>query len=205
MTRILRRTYYVGVDLAQAQDHSAIAVVERAEVDTGKMDMVHYQKIVVERCALVRAERIRLGTPYAQVAARVGQVVRGLRGLGGATVVADATGVGAPVMEMLRKEKMGCQLVPVVITGGHEVTQSTRATNVPKKDLMMKLVAMIETRELVVAADMPGRAEWEEESRGMRLESLSGRRDDVVLAVALACWRAKRGKIGESGERLVLW
>jgi hypothetical protein len=32
-------------------------------------------------------------------------------------VVVDATGVGAPVVDLLKQAGLGCQVIPVVITG----------------------------------------------------------------------------------------
>ena len=62
----------------------------------------------------------------------------------------------------------------------------------------------METGELRFANDLAGRELLAEEMAGMKRSSLSGKRDDAVMALALACWKAGRGKVGESGERLLM-
>ena len=40
------------------------------------------------------------------------------------TVALDATGVGAPVLDMLRKANLGCRIVPVITTGGERASDA---------------------------------------------------------------------------------
>ncbi len=77
----------MGLDLGQKQDFSAVAVVERDEVG----------------CMRVRyLERMALGTPYVNVVSRVSEIMQQPELAGQSRLVVDATGVGAPVVEMLR-------------------------------------------------------------------------------------------------------
>ena len=55
--------FYVGVDLGQAQDHSAIAVVERAELVFPERDPITYSFRAETRYTVRHAERIALGSP----------------------------------------------------------------------------------------------------------------------------------------------
>src|SRR5262245_30258010 len=103
---------WIGLDLGQKMDFSALVVVERWERRR------RHQAPVFD-CAMVRwAARMRLGTPYPIVVERVREVARsdGLRGRCG--IVVDATGVGAPVVEMLKKAGLGCEITEVTITSG---------------------------------------------------------------------------------------
>src|SRR2546430_358834 len=95
-------TYFVGLDLGQSRDHSALAVVERAEV-FGDLDYVTYERRRALRYRVRFLERVRLGTPYPDVVGRVREGVRRPELAGRCTLVMDATGGGAPVLGMLRK------------------------------------------------------------------------------------------------------
>jgi len=113
--------FYVGLDLGQRQDYSAMAVVERRE--RGGTRVAHLpwmeRREDGEGTLVVRhLERMKLGTPYTQVVRRVVEVMRhGALG-GPRRLVVDATGVGMPVVDMLRAAQLGCGVMAVLITGG---------------------------------------------------------------------------------------
>src|SRR5882724_11127093 len=100
---------YIGLDLAQKRDHSAIAVVEKDESAMGWMPRP-FQGFNIRHL-----ERMPLRTPYASVVARVREVVRAPQLGHRKRVVADATGVGAPVVEMLKSSALGCPITAVTI------------------------------------------------------------------------------------------
>src|SRR5260370_19971340 len=113
----------IGVDLGQRRDPSAIAVIERPEWVAGRFHMVSpfatEQRLMQGTMVVRHLERVKLGTPYPQVVKRVVAVARHpCLGNARRKLLVDATGVGAPVVDMLRAEKPGCDLTPVVITGG---------------------------------------------------------------------------------------
>jgi hypothetical protein len=66
-------------------------------------------------------------------------------------VVVDATGVGAPVVEMLRQSRLRCEILAVTITGGDKESQNGLSWNVPKKDLMSEVHLLLEKDELRIA------------------------------------------------------
>jgi hypothetical protein len=70
-------------------------------------------------------------------------------------MVVDATGVGTPVIEMLRAARMGCELKPVLITGGYGERQTGGAWYVGKGGLMTQLRTSLELRDLRIAAGLP--------------------------------------------------
>jgi hypothetical protein len=112
---------FVGLDLGLRQDFSALAVVERASPDF--------------RCMQVRyLERLPLGTPYARVVRRVSEIMQhqALAGKDGRLVV-DATGVGAPVVEMLRAVRPALRVTAVTITSGEQAHGRGEEWHVPKK------------------------------------------------------------------------
>ena len=69
-----RARIFVGLDLGQSQDPSALSVVERAEVFPGEMDWVSYERRRPLRFR-VYLERLLLGTLYPGAVERVRQVV----------------------------------------------------------------------------------------------------------------------------------
>lgn len=202
--RILGSTseYFVGVDLGQKQDYTAVCVVERRAVTYDDPDPVTWQRRKEVQYHLRHMERIALGTPYPEVVERVRKVARGPAVLGRCELVVDATGVGGPVVDLLRAAKTGCDLVPVTITGGEAAVQRGREWRVPKRDLIVGLQVMFETEQLQIASKLPEMEKFMKELMGMRIKVSAaghdsygswrdGDHDDLVLAVALACWRAK--------------
>ncbi len=113
------------MDLGQRQDYTAVAVVERWEEAMG-FDYVNWAAKSARRVSLRHLERVALGTPYGEVAQRVRELTRSPELMERCTVVADATGVGGPVMELLRGAELGCALVAVTITGSERATRVGR-------------------------------------------------------------------------------
>lgn len=209
--------FYMGVDLGQRQDHTAIAVVARVETAEFGMDWIrqsYAQNGRIVTYDVRHLERMQLGTPYFDVVERVRTLIAHPNLAGRCSVAVDATGVGGPVVERLIEAGLGSELVPVTITGGDEAVRRGRMWSVPKADLMIGLLAMLEVRELRIADGLAlGKSLLDELTQVRVKERPSGRaqygsfgrgqHDDLVLAVALACWRARRGAAGEMGERLV--
>src|SRR5262249_42130611 len=131
--------YYVGLDLGQAADFTALAVLERPE---GSGEGSAY--------SLRHLRRYPLGTPYTQVVPAVVRLV-GLPPLKGqVTLVVDQTGVGRAVVDLLRREAE-CRLVPVTITAGQQVTVAEDGSrHVPKKELVSCLQLLLQSRRLKV-------------------------------------------------------
>src|SRR5215218_10339180 len=109
--------YTVGVDLGQANDYTAIAVLEKTVVspDTAMFNPVGDapgDRLVEGDTIfdLVYLKRPRLGTPYDTIASRVADLVtklepRGAFGeTGQITLSVDGTGVGRGIVDMLRRE-----------------------------------------------------------------------------------------------------
>jgi hypothetical protein len=148
--------------------------------------------------------------PYPKVVARVREIVRSEELCGDCALVVDATGVGAPVVDMLREARLGCELAAVVITGGE---RGNGYGSVPKQDLMagvqvlldegkLRIARMRETGRLVgELVDMKRSVNGSGRVR-MGADGY-GEHDDLAIALALACWRAQRRQIGERSQRLL--
>src|ERR1700719_1317706 len=72
----MSRNYYVGLDLGQKGDYTAIAVVEEWEEAVGGVDRVTYEPKTTRRLDVRHLERVPLGTPYPEVVERVCDLVR---------------------------------------------------------------------------------------------------------------------------------
>ena len=136
---------------------------------------------------------MKLGTPYTEVVMRLKRLVGHLMATKGpCTVVVDESGVGVPVVEMMREVGMGCRIMPFVITSG----QAATGTSVPRAELVTKMQLMAERGELEIAAGcLHGEALQRElvhlQLGGGGSGAASGESDDLALALALACWRAR--------------
>ncbi len=211
----MRERYFLGVDLGQKQDYTAIAVVERWERQ-GELDRWSLERPLEVGHNLRHLEKLALGTPYPEVVGRVRDLARSGAVAGRCAVVADATGVGGPVIDMLRGADLGCELTAVTITGGEKASRADGGWRVPKRDLVVGLEVMLETGSLRIAAGLREGEAFVKELTEMRVKVSAGRReqfgawregthDDLALAVALACWRAKWGTVGHQGRDLGLW
>jgi len=193
--------FYVGLDLGQMQDHSALAVVERDEIFVGEMDHATYERPRVRRFRVRYLERLALGTYHPTVVERVRQVVRQRPLMSRCTLVMDATGVGAPVLDLMRVAGLGCGIVPVNLTGGERESQSGGIWDVPKQALISGLLLMLEKKELALSMRVAAALVLDKELAGMEARvsrsghftfgAREGEHDDVVMAAALACWRAR--------------
>ena len=193
----------MGLDLGQSQDFTAIAVLQRAEL-VGEWDPVVFARRKTTALRLRHLERIPLGTPYTEVVDRVVAVTRSADLAGRCDLIADATGVGRPVMDMLRRAELGCRrLWPVVITSGDLERHADGHYRVPKRDLIVGLQLLLQRRGLQIAEGMKFGPVLAREMAEMRVKITpsgneqygawrEGEHDDLVLAVALACWGARR-------------
>ncbi len=180
--------FFIGVDLGQKRDHSAIVVVENNPVPAGLL--------------VRRAERIPLGTAYPKVADRIRALTHEHPFFGRCALVVDATGVGAPVVDMLREPGLACDLTAVTITGGErESRRGYQLFSVPKRDLISGVQLALEKGRLRIAGRMQQAGSLIAELTAMQMGEPSGEHDDLVLALALACWRARRKSVW-GGRRL---
>ena len=194
-------SFYVGLDLGQSADYSALAIAEKTEDDD-----LHLRHL----------ERYPLRTPYPRIADAVAVLVNREEVLSPEyydwsrartyrrrpELLVDATGVGVAVTDLLTER--GLEFISVAITGGEKVTGRGKSYGVPKKDLVGALEVPFHNGTLKVA---DGLSLWPT----LREEMLNFRRkvsistghasyehwresdhDDLVLAAALACWGATR-------------
>jgi hypothetical protein len=202
----MNNNFCIGLDLGQASDYTALAVVEKLE---GNGASSSRNCIALH---LRHLERYPLRTPYPEIAERVAALMRSDVLTVSTTndllqeirvppeLVIDQTGVGAPVADLLRERDLIFR--SVVITGGDKVNREGRVYRVPKRDLVSALEVSLQTGALKAAEGLelwPAlRQEMQHFRRKIDLRTAhdsyehwrEGDHDDLVLAVCLACWGA---------------
>jgi hypothetical protein len=193
--------YFVGLDLGQASDYTAIAVLEQRSEAAAPSMYERPRAAPPARYDCRHLERVKLGTPYPAVVERVRTLLHAPALRGKADLVVDATGVGKPVVDLLRQEKL--RPVPVTITGGDTANRDGAGWRVPKRDLVGVLQVLLQTERLKFAAGLPDVPTLVQEMMAFRVKIdpqtahdsygswREGSHDDLVLAVAVAAWYAE--------------
>jgi hypothetical protein len=198
-TKTTLPTYFVGLDLGQSQDYSAIAVIER-HGDSKNNYTFHCRHL----------QRWQLRTPYPAIVADTVTMMNSPEMQSGdrrPTLAVDATGVGAPVIDLFKRERIRT-LKPIQITGGMDVTRDGEMTRVPKRDLVSVVQVSLQNNRLKISEQLPDAATLSRELQNFQVKIndnahdsygawREGTHDDLVLAVALALWTATNtGGIG---------
>lgn len=205
--------YFLGLDLGQAADYSALAVLERQGPPSPEA-VYHcrhlqrwplrtaYPAIVADTAGIVADERLQRAYRDLVSRERYGFLSE-LQAEERAAIpllAVDATGVGAPVVDLFRREEMNAQLRPVQITGGDTVTGEGGFTRVPKRDLVSVAQVALQTGRLKIAASLPEAATLTRELLNFQVKInldtahdsygawREGAHDDLVLAICLALW-----------------
>jgi hypothetical protein len=187
----------VGVDIGQRRDPTAIAVIEE---EVRRNTEIHH----IAR----HVERLPLGTPYPAVAERVAAVVRGVHAATSGeapTLFVDATGVGTPIVDVLRAASVGdlAQLVAVYFTHGDRRKVERGEVKLGKAWLVSRLQALLQTGSL----HLPRTAEAEvlaqelldyeirvtEDANDRYGAFRVGTHDDLVTALGLATQEDRGG------------
>jgi hypothetical protein len=212
--------YYVGLDLGQSADYTALAVMQTLptyDAATGK----HSTEL-----HLRHLERYPLKTPYTQIADHVRDLLSGPSftvpvlengrvAKPSTQLIVDATGVGTAVTDLLTERRMN--FVEVTITGlGQKVSRNgTRKYSVPKQDLVAALEVPFQKGTLKVAKGLEGWPKLREELLSFRRKQnkttahisyehwRESDHDDLVLAAALACWKATYKRKGTTRLRVI--
>lgn len=148
--------FYIGVDLGQRQDHTALGIIERPERVLENRYRLHNAQPPLPLELLVRrAERYPLGIPYPRIVEKIYELTNSTPFAGQCALIVDATGVGAPVIDMLRSSGLRCELTAVTITGGERQSGTSSRPSVPKKDLLASLQLSLEKNEMRISRRIP--------------------------------------------------
>jgi hypothetical protein len=206
--------YVIGLDLGQSTDYTALVAgeIRRTVVqDSIEPDALPDDPIPTHKSfdlAIGHVERFPLHTPYPAMIAAAGDRVMKLKERGPVLVVIDHTGVGRPVVDMVKQAKWGVALWPVTIAtsamGNARRDQHTGDWIVPKKDLIGAMTQLAHEGRLPIATRVSFASILKEELRTFRMKITAdanvtfeawrreGMHDDLVLALAMACWAAQR-------------
>ena len=183
--------FLVGLDLGQARDPTAVVAVEQVWPGGGPAE---YR---------VRDLRRWLGLSYVSVAGRMRALLAAPE-LAGAALVVDKTGVGAAVVDQVRA--VGLDPVAVFIHGGERTVGAGKEWRVPKRELVGVLQVLFQAGRLKIAAGLELADTLGNELVNFKMtidpatahDSYAAWRerdhDDLVLALALACWYAEKAR-----------
>lgn len=175
----------VGVDIGQRVDPTAIVVCEVQSRDGG----YHYIARHVERLAL--------GTLYPAVVERLVEINSQLCG---AHFWVDATGVGQPVVDLLREA--GLRLTAVYLTGSDKVAREGGDLRLGKALLVSRLQVLLQSGRIHLPQTPEAQALVDEllnyeirvndNAHAQFGAFKTGTHDDLATALGLACWRELR-------------
>lgn len=213
--------FLVSLDIGQAQDYTALTVLERI----GMREPFTYHLRFLKRFPLLM--------PYPDIFAGVVKIIssaefdtptqrlvaldrarleEGKQASGAiaeataydekrCTLLIDATGVGAPVVDIFRGMHLPVKLVPVLIVGGAATSHDGKRWHVPKRDLATAVKVLLDSGRLKISTRIDNYKLIVKELETFRVK-ISAKavdtyeawrekdHDDLVLSVALACWWA---------------
>ena len=201
--------FFVGLDLGQSKDFTALVVNERVEAQRIRFERTPFETVAheAERKPLIRhrftfLHRFALGTPYPDVVDAVGKALTQLPARRDPVALyVDATGVGRPVVDTMRAK--GLKPVGITITGGLDVNhKAADDIRIPKSNLASLMQVVLQTERLKIAQEMPLTPVLEKELQAFKVKiSAAGNEgfeawresdhDDLVLAAAIAVWGAE--------------
>lgn len=198
---VTEKQLFIGLDLGQSKDYSAIAFIEcnrllpfNADEEITALNVLHL-------------ERWKRRTSYPQIVADTVKMINGLKKFqspdGKPVLAIDATGVGAPVVDLFKRETIKAELKPIQIVGGATVSEEFGVTRVPKRDLVSVVQVALQNRILHIAERLPAASLLRTELENFQTKITEaandvygawreGQHDDLVLATALALWCANR-------------
>jgi len=138
-------------------------------------------------------ERVPLGTPYPEIVERVRRLTR----------APDLEGRCHVAVDMPRNAGLGATMLPAIITGGAAESLNNGYYSVPKRDLITGLQVLLQRGGLRIAAGLKHGPDLVTELTGMRVRVggegreqygawREGTHDDLVFAVALGYWAARK-------------
>lgn len=213
--------YYLGLDLGQAADFSALVVDERAEVRVITLKKKPWQPEPIESGSrtIVRhrvrfIHRYPLGTAYPEIVGSVKGILAQLPEMHDRPELwVDGTGVGRGVVDIFREARLSP--IAVAITAGDQARRiSHDDVRIPKRELASLVQAALQTGRIEIARDLSHSRTLEDELSNFRVkiatggnetfEGRSGVHDDLVLALAIAVWAAEKRGTGAGAAMLEL-
>ena len=200
------REIFIGLDLGELRDFAALCALERIRIgkeDRLEVRTLHRWKNGTKYPDIVRDVVKALQSPLFQRDTRwpSGHVEREFLPR---TLVVDRAGVGLPIVELFQKAAPAdVPLLAVYVHAGKTVTEPIHGfLNVPKRDLIYASVAAFQTKKLSIASTLAHAPALVEELHNFRRKVSetgrgtyeSGRHYDLVFALSLSVWCARRDR-----------
>jgi hypothetical protein len=206
--------YFVGLDLGMGADPTALAVLERRQIEPNDKPDQRQPPY-----SLRHLHRFAPGTGFPAIAEEVGTLLR-TPPLPGARLLIDYTGVGWAVLGLILGSlgnRVDCTLTAVRMIAGHgESNPANGEMVVAKTNLIGTVQVLLQSRRLHIASDLHDARLLVRELENYRpkvilsttdvLQWRDGAHDDLILAVALAAWGGERSLRRECRrEQRVVW
>jgi hypothetical protein len=193
--------YTIGLDLGKKRDPTALALLE-SDFSTGER-------------RLRGLHRFPLGTPYGDLPTLLEPRLSNPPLAKRVRLAIDASGIGAPIVEQMRRQLPAIDIYAITITAGHNVSGNRRNPNVPKQDLIATTIVTFEQGLLRIAPEMRETQNLTDELLSFRRASTEhdhetynaeyGQHDDLVLALSLALWLDEERPIPDPNRPTVFW
>ncbi len=213
----------LGLDLGQSEDPSAMALLLNINQTISPHNWIDSTHPCHNTWQLTSTKVFPLGTAYTALAQQIHHTLERFKQQHPATpitLLADATGIGRPTLEILYKELTSrggqpkARLEGIVFTAGATHSKTGHPAlpvdlfHVPKLDLIETLVQSIESRRLTVIPNLKDRQTLEAQLKSLRYANsrqtgqttihVDTNADnpqianaDLVMALAMATWRMK--------------
>ena len=163
---LLQGEFYIGIDLGKKQDYSVIAVTEERG----------------EKLKLIHLHRFNLETPYSTVIGYTKTLCNNYKQI--RRVLVDQTGLGEYIVEDMKASKIPVEGVTLTIT--------------KKEEILTYLKERMRKRTLIIPHDLKlideiNAEKYELTKDGkIRFSHPPGTHDDMLWALALACYRKRK-------------
>ena len=196
--------FVLAVDLGQSHDYTAAVVID----STGSGSHRRHDVVHIDRFREVPyPEQVqRIAKLHQQLRDRAKRIEFREHDFASVDLVVDATGVGAPVLDMFHEADLRPR--GVIITGGESSSRVDGVDRVPKRELVTALQVALQAKRLRIAEALSLAELLMKELRGFRVQiTLSGHarfgndvgqwreadHDDLVLATSLGVWLLEHG------------
>lgn len=189
--------WFCGCDLGRKRDPSTLAIIEVQYTGNGRVYVVSYLK------------RFRLSMYYTDIAAKLVKTDDSLKSIAAEkgkeaiiTYILDATGLGAPICELVEKALPSADVKRVYITGGiNTIKADYNEYHVPKGQLISGLMAAFDSKSIYMTRRSKEIDQIKNELAKFQIHITEAGRDvfddrgkghhsDLVIALALAVWAA---------------
>ena len=216
-------SFIIGLSIGTSQTTTALCVLEQRGRDTGEEETYGLPgpanwngqptipaptRAVYEHFYAVRhLERLGAGTPYPKQVSQTKELVTRLeQSKAQVSLIIDQTGTGRPVTDLFRTAKL--EPSAATVTGGDIVSREGNEYRIPKRDLVSTAQVLLQAKRLTIASSLALSQVLVSELLAFKATITLSREnssappepwrerthDDLVLAVALACWYGETHK-----------